>query len=900
MNDENKPPAGPAGHDSDYGADHIQVLQGLDAVRMRPSMYIGSVSSQGLHHLVYEVVDNSIDEAMAGYCDRIEVTVTQAGTVKVKDNGRGIPVDEHPTEKVSGVEVVMTRLHAGGKFDKKTYKVSGGLHGVGVSVVNALSEWLEVEVKRSGKRYRQRYERGAPVTPLMPAGDVRKSGTQVHFKPDSEIFETTEFSFEVLSKRLRELAFLNKGLYINLTDERTTEFAEFHYKGGIVEFVQYLNRQKTVIHDRPVYLEGMSSDITVECALQYNDGYSEQVLSFVNNINTVEGGTHLSGFKSALTRAVNQYLASDIVPKKLKVTSLDGDDTREGLCAVISVRIPEPQFEGQTKAKLGNANVKGLVDSLVYEKLSTFLEENPAVTKKLIEKVVEAARAREAARKARDMERKKGALSGHSLCGKLADCQSKDPTECELYLVEGESAGGSAKQGRDRKFQAILPLRGKILNVERSRFDRIVSSQEIKNIITALGTGIGPSGATGVKMENLRYHKVVIMTDADVDGAHRRTLLLTFFYRQMPELIERGHLYIAQPPLFGIKSGQKEEFIKNEEALREYTLRRYVDERTVVSGDSEGELAGDGLKELLKSLLAENDFKERQLRKGFPSRLWGIILEAASGNPAGFADEAWTARLSQTLQGRGIDVTPPVRKARRPPAAPVTDGGPGGTGGPGGSAGPGGTGGTPDGAGGAPEGTGGVPDGADGGPDGMSGAGGDAGRPGGPDGGGSPDGNGGENGNGHAEEAPEGFSLLLTNLHDKRRKHVLNQEFLEGELFRKYAKLRERIRGAVAPPYEVRLKDRSYQLDSEEELLTDMETAGQKGLKIQRYKGLGEMNAPQLWDTTMDPKRRTFLKVKIQDAMDADDIFTILMGGNVEPRRVFIQENALNVRELDI
>ncbi|MDR1313680.1 MAG: DNA topoisomerase (ATP-hydrolyzing) subunit B [Deltaproteobacteria bacterium] len=820
------------GPDTDYGADHIQVLQGLDAVRMRPSMYIGSVSAQGLHHLVYEVVDNSIDEAMAGYCDRIEVTITQAGTVKVKDNGRGIPVDEHPTEKVSGVEVVMTRLHAGGKFDKKTYKVSGGLHGVGVSVVNALSEWLEVEVKRSGKRYRQRYERGTPVTPLTPGGDVRKSGTQVHFKPDPEIFETTEYSFETLSKRLRELAFLNKGLYISLTDDRTTEFAEFHYRGGIVEFVQYLNRQKTVIHDQPVYLEGESSGIAVECALQYNDGYSEQVLSFVNNINTVEGGTHLSGFKTALTRAVNQYLSSETVPKKLKINGLDGDDTREGLCAVVSVRVPEPQFEGQTKAKLGNAVVKGLVDSLVYEKLATFLEENPSVAKKLIEKVVEAARAREAARRARDMERKKGALAGHSLCGKLADCQSKEPAECELYLVEGESAGGSAKQGRDRKFQAILPLRGKILNVERSRFDRIVSSQEIKNIIMALGTGIGPSGATGVKMENLRYHKVVIMTDADVDGAHIRTLLLTFFYRQMPELIERGHLYIAQPPLYGVKSGQKEEYIKNEDALREFTLNRYVDERALSGGPEANELEGVDLKELLKSLLAENDFKERQFRKGFPSRLWGLVLSLARSDPAGFNDLAWTQRLSDTLQNRGVDVTPPVAP---PPPAPRN-------------------------------------------------------------------GENGENGdNGHGfDEGPKGYSLLLTNLHDKRKKHVLNQHFLEGELFRKYVKLRDRIQGAVAPPYEVRLKDRRYQLDSEEELLTDMEAAGQKGLKIQRYKGLGEMNAPQLWDTTMDPSRRTFLKVRIHDAMDADDIFTTLMGGNVEPRRGFIQENALNVRELDI
>ncbi|MDR3154711.1 MAG: DNA topoisomerase (ATP-hydrolyzing) subunit B [Deltaproteobacteria bacterium] len=847
--------------ETDYKADHIQVLEGLAAVRKRPSMYIGSVSAQGLHHLVYEVVDNAIDEAMAGYCDRIEVTVTQAGTVKVKDNGRGIPVDLHPTEKVSGVEVVMTKLHAGGKFDKKTYKVSGGLHGVGVSAVNALSEWLEVEVKRSGTRYRQRYERGATATPLSACGDVRKSGTMVHFKPDPEIFETTEFDFTTLAKRLRELAFLNRGLYISLTDERTSEFQEFHYKGGIVEFVQYLNRQKTVIHDRPIYLEGQSADIKVECALQYNDGYSEQVLSFVNNINTVEGGTHLSGFKTALTRAVNQYISSDNTRKSLKVSALEGDDAREGLCAVISVRIPEPQFEGQTKAKLGNAVVKGMVDTLVYEKLSTFLEENPQIAKKLIEKVVEAARAREAARKARDMERKKGALSGHSLCGKLADCQSKDPAACELYLVEGESAGGSAKQGRDRKFQAILPLRGKILNVERSRFDRIVSSQEIKNIITALGTGIGPSGASGVKMDNLRYHKVVIMTDADVDGAHIRTLLLTFFYRQMPELIERGHLYIAQPPLYCVKSGQKELFIKNEEALREYTLGRYVEERALSGAGDGPELGGEGLKGLLKNLIAEKDFKERQLRKGFPSRLWGLVLEAAEGNPQGFLDEAWARGLSDTLQKRGLDVTGPDLPDGEGAfgQAPA----PGGNG----SAGRGGRG-REGGAGAGPEGGGADPDG---------------------------------NGNGdYRDEAPKDFRLLLTNLNDKRRKHILGQEFLEGELFQKYRRLREKILGSARPPYVVRHKERSYELESEEDLLADMEAAGQKGLKIQRYPGLGEMNAPQLWDTTMNPTRRIFLKVRVQDAMDADDIFTTLMGEKVEPRRDFIQENALNVRELDI
>ena len=492
----------------DYGASNIQILEGLEAVRIRPSMYIGSVSSQGLHHLVYEVVDNSIDEAMAGFCDRIEVTITQAGTIKVKDNGRGIPVDEHPTERVSGVEVVMTKLHAGGKFDKKTYSVSGGLHGVGVSVVNALSEWLEVEVKRGKVRYRQRYERGIPVAPLKAVGAVERTGTMVHFKPDATIFETTEFDFEILAKRLRELAFLNKGLYVSVLDERTQEHREFQYKGGLVEFVAHLNRQKSPIHEKPVYFEGKSEGIMAEVAFQYNDGYSEQVLTFANNISTPEGGTHLSGFKTALTRAVNQYMSTSSLPKNLKVSGLEGEDVLEGLAAVISVRIPEPQFEGQTKAKLGNAAVKGLVDTIVYERLASFFEENPAVAKKIIAKVVDAVRAREAARKAREIIRNKGGVAGNSLSGKLADCQSKNPEICELFLVEGNSAGGSAKQGRDRKFQAILPLRGKILNVERARFDRVVANQEIRNVITALGTGIGPPGSNVANLDKLRYHKI--------------------------------------------------------------------------------------------------------------------------------------------------------------------------------------------------------------------------------------------------------------------------------------------------------------------------------------------------------------------------------------------------------
>ncbi|MDR1607249.1 MAG: DNA topoisomerase (ATP-hydrolyzing) subunit B [Deltaproteobacteria bacterium] len=814
----------------DYGADHIQILEGLEAVRKRPAMYIGNVSSQGLHHLVYEVVDNSIDEAMAGFCDRVEVTITAAGTVRVKDNGRGIPVDLHPTEKVPGVQVVMTRLHAGGKFDKKTYKVSGGLHGVGVSVVNAVSEWLEVEVKRGQSRYHQRYEKGHPVTELTNQGNCQKTGTMVHFKPDASIFETTEFDFAILAKRLRELAFLNRGLFISLRDDRTSEFVEFQYKGGLVEFVQYLNRQKQPLHDKAVYLEGQNDEhnVVVEVSFQYNDGYNEQVLSFVNNINTVDGGTHLSGFRVALTRAVNQYLPSVKLSKNQKFSALEGDDLREGLTAVISVKIPEPQFEGQTKSKLGNANVKGLVDTLVYEKLSIFFEENPAVAKAIINKVVAAAQAREAARKARDLVRK-GSM-GHSLCGKLADCQSKNPVECELYLVEGDSAGGSAKSGRDRRFQAILPLRGKILNVERSRFDRIISSQEIRNIITALGTGV-KDGAIGVEIDKLRYHKVVIMTDADVDGAHIRTLLLTFFYRKMPELIARGHLFIAQPPLYGVKEGQKENYLKDEAGLRDYTMRRYVEGRSIFGQGADLQndepLKGAKLRSYLNDIISERDLKEKLSRRGFPPRLWPILFQAVLENPQGFLEETWALRLVDSLRGAGLD----AELAAPNPASLDAENG---------------------------------------------------------------------HGQNEEEEIQRGYRVVLTALQDKRKKLNLSQEFLDGDFFQNFYQLRGKINKSLTPPFTALHKDRKYQLLSEAELLADVESVGQKGLRIQRYKGLGEMNKDQLWDTTMNPQNRNFLKVRVQDIMDADDIFNVLMGEQVEPRREFIQENALNVRELDV
>ncbi|MDR0620778.1 MAG: DNA topoisomerase (ATP-hydrolyzing) subunit B [Deltaproteobacteria bacterium] len=807
-----------------YGAENITVLEGLQAVRVRPSMYIGSVSSQGLHHLVFEVIDNSIDEAMAGYCDRIDVTITQAGTVRVKDNGRGIPVGIHPTEKVSAVEVVMTKLHAGGKFDKKNYKVSGGLHGVGVSVVNALSEFLEVEVKRDHVRYRQRYERGVPVTPLTEAGRVEKTGTLVHFKPDSTIFETTEFDFEILSKRIRELAYLNKGLYLSITDDRTSQSKEFQYKGGLSEFVAHLNGLKSTIHDKPIYFEGMIGDIMVEVALQYNDTYAETILSFANNISTAEGGTHMSGFKTALTRAINQYISNGNIPKShKKPPALDGDDVREGLAAVISVRVPEPQFEGQTKAKLGNAAIKGLVDTFLYDKLSIYLEENPNVAKKIAVKVIDAAIARKAAHDAKQAMRNKGSGST-SLSGKLADCQSKNPELCELFLVEGNSAGGSAKQGRDRKFQAILPLRGKILNVERARKDRILQNQEIRNIVTALGTGVGTSDSAGANMEKLRYHKVVIMTDADVDGSHIRTLLLTLFYRQMPELIERGHVFIAQPPLYGVKFGHKEFYLKDEASLRNFTMDRYSEDRALVGENSEEKLDGKELKVFLDALIAERDFKDRYARLGFPAKLWPLFHAAMKKNPIGLMDEAWARELAATFTANGLAVEGPVPQPL--PANHEDDG----------------------------------------------------------------------------TDATEnrGFRITMRALHDNRKVLVLSRDFQNGELFQKYYKLKEKTSGFLKPPYTILHKERRYQLESEAELLEDMTNAGLKGFRIHRYKGLGEMNPPQLWETTMDPAKRTFMRVRVEDAMDANDIFSVLMGDEVDPRREFIQENALHVRELDI
>jgi DNA gyrase subunit B len=835
--------AGPNGSGAvdDYGADKIKVLEGLEAVRKRPAMYIGSTGAPGLHHLVYEIVDNSIDEALAGFCDQVNVTIHIDNSITVVDNGRGIPVDRHESGK-SAAEVVLTVLHAGGKFDNDSYKVSGGLHGVGVSVVNALSERLELEIWRNGQVYQQTYERGAPQADLEVTGTTQRRGTKVSFKPDTQIFETTEFSFDTLAQRLRELAFLNGGILITIDDERDGKNHRFQYEGGIVSFVQHLNKNKAVVNERPIFMKGEKDGIDAEIALQWNDAYSEMVFTFANNINTHEGGTHLSGFRAALTRTINAYAVKNNLAKDLKDASISGDDIREGLTGVVSVKIPRPQFEGQTKTKLGNTEVKGIVETIVNDKLGQFLEENPVVAKRIIGKAVDAARAREAARKARDLVRRKGALDGSSLPGKLADCQERDPALSEIYIVEGESAGGSAKQGRDRRFQAILPIKGKILNVEKARFDKMLSSDEIKTMIAALGTGIG---SEDFDADKVRYHRIIIMTDADVDGSHIRTLLLTFFYRQMPQLIDRGHIYIAQPPLFRAKRGRTETYIKNEQELESYLVRRAVESRVAKLADGSA-MFGEVLERQLQRAMAYRKLLQHVTRRGHPQAIVSALLEFDARDKSFFEQR-------ERLDVIAARMTTPTR------AVSVT-----------------------------------------------------------------------------RDDEHNVFELLIEDRSQGYpRRSEIGVEFITSGEYRTLASAYREIQdlkfpvvisvgesvqdeepvdaaageaegtaaaeAPVAPTAASRSrKEADSTLQNVDEFVEFFLTAGKKGIAINRYKGLGEMNPDTLWTTTMDPENRTLLQVRAEDHAEADQMFTTLMGDQVEPRRKFIEDNALDVKNLDV
>jgi DNA gyrase subunit B len=788
----------------EYGAENIKVLEGLSAVRKRPSMYIGSTSSSGLHHLVYEIVDNSIDEALAGYCDDVSVTINTDGSITVVDNGRGIPTDIMAHEGKSAAEVVLTVLHAGGKFDNDSYKVSGGLHGVGVSVVNALSKWLELEIRRDGKVFRQSYRRGDPQAPLAVTGETKKRGTKITFMPDEEIFETTEYSFDVLSQRLRELAFLNAGVRIKISDERVDgKSHEFHYEGGINSFVEYLNRNKVVINPKPMYFKGEKGGVEMEVSMQYNDSYDEKIFAFANNINTHEGGTHLAGFKAALTRTMNAYAAANNLLKNEKVT-VSGDDLREGLTCVISVKIPQPQFEGQTKTKLGNSEVKGYVESLLNERLGVYLEESPKIAKDILNKSIEAARAREAARKARDLTRRKGALDMGGLPGKLADCQEKDPALCELYLVEGDSAGGSAKQGRDRKNQAILPLKGKILNVEKARFDKMISSQEIRTLITALGTGIGKDDFNIAK---LRYHRIIVMTDADVDGSHILTLLLTFFYRNMREMIERGHLYIAQPPLYKVKRGKREQYLRNEHAMQAFLLEEGAEDLILRLEKGDRTYIGKQIIPVIKQFIENRAIFDKVVKKGISPELLSIVIR--SNVPAGLEElvqfEPHLEGMKALAEGSEYQIEEERITFRIGNIRSIID--------------------------------------------------------------------------------QQVMSVLSTHeyelLVDNHRRIV--ETMADGRAFV------EQEGGKVL-----------FETTNHQDLLNFFLENAKKGLAIQRYKGLGEMNPEQLWETTMNPENRVLLQVKIEDVVESDEIFTILMGDQVEPRRNFIEKNALNVVNLDI
>ncbi len=797
----------------DYSAGSIKVLEGLEAVRKRPAMYIGSTGSPGLHHLVYEVVDNSIDEALAGFCTDINVVIHSDNSITVIDNGRGIPTEIHPTEGVSAAQVALTTLHAGGKFENSAYKVSGGLHGVGVSCVNALSEKLSLEIKRKGKVFQQSYVRGTPDAPIKEVGVTDGHGTKVWFKPDPQIFEFLEYNFDTLSQRLRELAFLNKGIHITIKDERSSKEHDFLYDGGLKSFVEYLNQRKTPIHTKPVYFEAVKGDVVVEVAMQWNDSYNEVIFSYANNINTHEGGTHMSGLRAAMTRCINSYADAGNLMKGL-TEKPSGDDIREGLCLVLSVKLPNPQFEGQTKGKLGNSDVEGIVRQAVGEKFSQFLEENPGDAKKIIFKIIEAARAREAARKARNLVRRKSALDGSSLPGKLADCQERDAKKAEIYIVEGDSAGGSAKQGRNRVNQAILPLKGKILNVEKARFDKMLSSEEIRVLITALGCGIGKED---FNIEKLRYHTIVIMTDADVDGSHIRTLLLTFFYRQMPEIITNGYLYIAQPPLYRVKKGKNEQYLKDEKALQKFLVDLGIEAASVVT--SLKTLTADELKRFVSDV-SQYEEHLRYFNVKSDARVVDGVIHATRWTAATLADEAKIASSLEKLVAYLKTLKNPIVIEK---SEVVTD-----------------------------------------------------------------------------AEHSSNRVFIYTRENGILHKTTVDTDFFNSAEVTQLASISARISLFGDGPFTVTVKEEKQRFDSPMDLKNFVIECGKAGTYIQRYKGLGEMNPEQLWETTLDPTKRTLLKVQVEDAVECDQIFTVLMGDQVEPRREFIESNALNVRNLDI
>ncbi len=797
-----------------YTAENIKVLKGLEAVRKRPGMYIGDTDDgSGLHHMVFELVDNSIDEAQAGYCDTIEVTIHTDNSVTVEDDGRGIPVDMHKGEGRSAAEVIMTELHSGGKFDKNSYKVSGGLHGVGVSVVNALSENLELEIKRDGKVWYQSYLRGLPESPIKEIGKTKRTGTKVRFVPDRQIFSDTLFSFETLSQRLRELAFLNKGVHIRVEDERSDKSEEFVYAGGIQSFVEHLNRNKNSLHKKPIYLEEVRDDGTgeevIEIALQWNDGYSEQIYCFTNTINNRDGGTHLIGFKSALTRTINAYANSSGLNKNLK-ENLTGDDVREGLTAILSVKIKDPKFSSQTKDKLVSSEVKGWVEQVVNDRLGSFLEENPAIAKRIIGKSVEAARAREAARKARELTRRKGALDASNLPGKLADCSERNPEFCELFLVEGESAGGTAKQGRDRRFQAILPLKGKILNVEKARFDKMLSSQEIKTLITALGTGIG---AEDFDISKLRYHKLIIMCDADVDGSHIRTLILTFFFRQMQEIIHRGYLYVAQPPLYKVSEGKKETYLKDESEYHSFLVERIQESWELgFAGNGRRKLKGSRLASYLEQVEGFREQMRRLVSRGYPEDALRVALLHGLTDKRSLNDRERLYEIGQIIEASGfrdIDV-------------------------------------------------------------------------------------------GKDEEHGTGYLSFTSRRDGVERPVKLDWDLMSTAEYRSMVRNKQGVEALQQSGFLLQKGEQIDSVDTLDEALETLYNGAKKGLSIQRYKGLGEMNSEQLWETTMDPENRRLLQVRIEDEIGADDLFSVLMGDQVAPRREFIEENALNVKNLDI